>query len=122
MIRFRDQRGQINAGCFIVLIILAVVVVIAVKTVPVLVNMGDLQKEIELLAERAMLSSYTNAVIKGRILQKAEALHLPVAPENVVVKRNSQFIDITVTYDIEIDYPFYTYHWHKVHRVTGRLF
>jgi hypothetical protein len=122
MIRFRDERGQINAGCFIAVIVLAIAVVIAVKTVPVLVNMGDLQKEIELLAERATLSTYTNKLIKGRILQKAEALHLQVAPENIVVKRNSQFIDITVTYDIEIHYPLYTYHWHKVHQVTGRLF
>ena len=122
MIRFRDERGQINAGCFIALILLAVVVLIAVQTVPVLVNMGDLQKEIELLSERATISAYTNTRIKNRIMQKAEELHIPLEPENVVVKRTSQFIDITVTYDVDIHYPFYTYHWHKVHRVTGRLF
>jgi len=119
---FRRQKGQINAGCFLALIVVAVVVVVAVKTFPTVISVGDMQKEIELLAERANLSTYTNTRIKNKILQQAEELNLPVAPENIKIKRNSKFIDITVTYDIDIKYPFYTYHWHKVHDVERQIF
>jgi len=122
MKRFRYQRGQINAGCFIALLILAAAVVVAVKTVPVVVSMGDMQKEVETLAARANVSSYTNARIKGRLLQKAMELNLPVTPKSIRVERNSGFIRIVVTYDVDIKYPFYTYHWHKVHDYTGRIF
>jgi len=122
MIGFGRQEGQINAGCFVALIIVAIIVVIGVKTVPLMVEVGDMQKEIELLAERASLSTYTNKRIKGKILQKAEELNLPVAPENVKIKRSSKHIQITVTYDLVIKYPFYTYHWHKVHDVEREVF
>lgn len=119
---FRHQKGQINAGCFLALIVVAVVVVISIRTFPVMVNVGDMQKEIELLAERANLSTYTNKRIRDKILQRAEELNLPVAPENIKIKRNSKFIEVTVTYDIDITYPFYTYHWHKVHNVEREIF
>jgi cell division protein FtsL len=119
---FRSQRGQINAGCFVALIIVAIVVVVAVKTVPVMIDVGDLQKEIETLAERASLSTYTNKKIHDKIWQKAQELDLPVAPEDIKVKRSSKYIHITVTYTVRIKYPFYTYVWHKVHEVDREVF
>ena len=122
MKRFRGQLGQINAGCLIAVVILAVVTVVGVKTVPVMINVGEMQKEVEFVAERANVVGYTNKRIKNRLRRRAEVLHLPVAPENIEVRRNSQYVDIKVTYDLEIKYPLYTYHWHKVHTATGRLF
>ena len=122
MQRIRSELGQINDGCFLALIVLAIAVVVAVKTVPVVVSMGDMEKEIEALAARANVSTYTNSLIRGRILQKAQALDLPVTPKDIRIKRSSQYIRIVVTYDVTIKYPFYAYHWHKVHDYTGRLF
>ncbi len=118
----RRQEGQINAGCFLALIVIAVIVVISVKTFPVVINVGDMQKEIELLAERANLSTYTNKRIHDKILQKADELDLPVTSENIKIKRSSRHIHITVTYDLDIKYPFYTYHWHKIHDVEREIF
>ncbi len=118
----RSESGQINVGCFIALIVLAIAVVIAVKTVPVVISMGDMEKEIEALAARANISTYTNSVIRGRILMKAQQDDLPVTPKDIRIERNSQYIHIVVTYTVTIKYPFYTYHWHKVHDYTGRLF
>jgi len=118
----RRQKGQINAGCFVALIIVAIVAVVGVKTIPVVVNVGDLQKEIELLAERASLSTYTNKKIHNRIFQKANELDIPLSPENIKIKRSSKYIHIVVSYDIDIKYPFYTYHWHKVHEVDREVF
>ncbi len=122
MQRFRFQRGQINAGCFVALIILAIAVVVAMKTIPAVVSVGDMQKEIETLAARATLPNYTNQKIRGRIYQKALELDLPVTPKSIKITRNSQYIHIVVAYDLDLKYPFYTYHWHKVHDYTGRLF
>jgi len=119
---FRRQRGQINGGCLVAVLVLAVVVVLAVKTVPYIVNVGEMQKEVYFVAERANVIGYTNKRIKNHIRRRAENLHIPLAPENIQVKRNSQYVDIKVTYDLEIKYPFYTYHWHKVHTASGRLF
>ncbi len=122
MDRFSRQRGQINAGCFIALFLVVIVVIIATKTVPVIVEIGDLQKQIELLAERASLSTYTDKKIEGRIYQKAEELGLPVKPGNIKIQRTSQEIHIVVEYDVSIDFPGYTYRWHKVHDVRRPLF
>lgn len=122
MDRFSRQRGQINAGCFLALAVVAIVVIIGMRTIPVIVNVGDMQKQIELLAERATLSTYTNKKIQGRIYQKAEELGLPVKPGNIKIERSSQEIHIVVEYDLDIDFPGYTYHWHKVHDVRRPLF
>ncbi len=122
MNKIRFESGQINVGCFIALIVLVLAVVVAIKTVPVVVSMGDMEKEIEALAARANLSTYTNSVIRGRILMKAQEDDLPVTPQDIQIERNSQYIHIIVKYDVTIKYPFYTYHWHKVHDYTSRLF
>jgi len=122
MVQFSRQRGQINAGCFIALLVVVVVVIIGMRTVPVIVEVGDMQKQIELLAERASLSTYTNKKIEGRIYQKAEELGLPVKPGNIKIQRTSQEIHIVVEYDLAIKYPGYTYRWHKVHDVRRPLF
>jgi len=116
------QRGQVSAGCIVSLVVMLIVVVVAIQTVPVMVNIGDMDKEIGLLAERANLSRYTNQFIAGRILQKAEVLRLPVAKENIKIRRTSRDIEIFVDYDAKVDLLVYTYRWRKVHEVRRPLF
>lgn len=116
------QRGESKVGCVISLIVFLAAVIVAVKTVPVMVSMAELQSEIETVAERASISTYTNKVIVGRILQKAEDVDLPVGPDQIEIERHSKEIRIHVEYDVDVRYPFYTYHWHKVHHVERILF
>lgn len=116
------QRGESKLGCIVSIIVFLAVVIVAVKTVPVLVSMEELESEIEALAERGSISRYTDKYITGRILQKAEDVDLPVSPENIEIERHSKEIKVHVEYDVDVHYPFYTYHWHKVHHVERTLF
>lgn len=121
---WQAQRGEISVGCVIGFVVLVVVMLIAIKTVPVMINVGELQKEIESLAERANISQRhrQDSFLKERILDKAESLGLPVDSENIKINRRSQNIKITVSYSIEIKYPGYVYVWDKVHDVERQLF
>lgn len=116
------QRGESKIGCILALIIFLGAVVVAVKTAPVVINVGELQAEIEAQAERAGLPRHTNKLIRQRIVDKAEELHLPVRPEMIKIDRGRRDITIHLEYDIVLNYPFYTYRCHKVHDVTRPLF
>ena len=122
MVNLSRQRGESKVGCVISIIVFLAAVIIAVKTVPVLVSMAELDSEITTLAERASISRYTNKVIVSRILQKAEDVDLPVSPDQIDIERHSKEITIHVEYDVDVRYPFYTYHWHKIHHVERTLF
>ena len=56
------------------------------------------------------------------ILEKAEVLDLPVTKKNVKIARTSNRIKVTVTYVMEIEFPGYTYVWHKEHFHDRPLF
>jgi hypothetical protein len=92
-----------------------VVILIAIKVVPIQLNVGEFDKEIGVLADRANRREYTDQRILQSILIKAQALDLPVTKKEVVIKRTSTRIKITVIYDVAIDFPGYTYVWHKEH-------
>ncbi|MCP4903033.1 MAG: hypothetical protein GY906_39215 [bacterium] len=121
---WRIQRGEISVGCLIGFAVLIVVALIAIKTVPVMISVGEMQKEIEGLAERGNMSHRyrQDSFLHARIIDKSEDLRLRLSPENVKIERRSQDIRIRVEYDIEIRYPGYTYIWHKKHDVQRQLF
>ncbi len=116
------QRGESKIGCIVALVLFAAAVLVAVKTVPVMVNVGEFQSEITAQAERAGLPRHTDKYIRSHLLAKAEELHLPVLPEAIKITRRKNDITIHVEYDLDLDYGFYTYHWHKVHNVERPLF
>lgn len=118
----RWQRGESKVGCILALIIFLGALVVGVKTFPVVVNVGELQAEIEAQAERAGLPRHNDKFIRQRIMDKAEELRLPVRPEMIKIDRRKNDITIHIEYDVVLDYPFYTYHWHKVHHVIRPLF
>jgi hypothetical protein len=98
------------------MVVALVVVLVGIKVTPVVISVGELDKEISVLADRANRREYKDPRILADILQKAEALDLPVTKKNVTIKRSSKRIKITVSYDIPIKFPGgYTYVWHKEH-------
>ncbi len=116
------QRGESKLGCVVGLIIFGAAVWVAIQTFPVVINTGELQSEIQSQAERAGLPRHTEDYIRGRIVDKAEELHLPVTPDMVQIKRRKRDITIHLEYTVELDYGFYTYRWHKVHDVMRETF
>ena len=112
---WRFQRGDVPIGCLVGMVVTLVVVLIAIKVTPWVINVGELDKEISVLADRANRREYKDPRILADILQKAEALDLPVTKKDVTIKRTSKRIKITVEYDLPIQFPGYTYVWHKKH-------
>jgi len=119
---WRGQRGEISPGCIIGVIVLLIVVVIAMKTIPVLTRIGEFQATIENLSERASSSRYTNKVITERLLEKADDLQLPVTAQSIKITRRKSSINIHIEYELQVRYPMYTYNWKKVHDETRPLF
>lgn len=111
----RFQRGDVPIGCLVGGVVALVVVLIAIKVAPLMIDVGELDKEITALADRASRHDYNDARILRDILQKAEDLNLPVTQDEVTIKRSSKRIKITVIYDLPIEFPGHTYVWHKQH-------
>jgi hypothetical protein len=122
MTSWRSQRGDVPVGCLIGGVVLLIVILVAIKVTPVVVNVGELDNTISTLADRANRREYHDKRILAEILRKAESLDLPVAKKNVKIKRTSNRIKITVIYTIPIEFPGYTFMWHKEHFEDRPLF
>jgi hypothetical protein len=120
---WRYQRGDVPVGCLVGGVVAIVVVLISIKVAPIMIHVGELDREISSLADRANRREYTDQRIRRSILEKAEELDLPVdKKKGVDIKRTSNRIKITVRYTMTIEFPGYTYVWDKEHYHERPLF
>lgn len=122
MDRWRFQRGDVPVGCLVGMAVALLVVLISIKVVPIRIAVGELDKEIATLADRANRRDYNDKRILKDILAEAEQLDIPVSKKDVTIKRTSSRIKIDVVYDIPIEFPGYTYIWHKEHHHDRPIF
>ena len=122
MDRWRFQRGDVPVGCLVGMAVALLVVLICIKVVPIRIAVGELNKEIATLADRANRRDYNDKRILNDILAEAERLDIPVSKKDVTIKRTSSRIKIDVVYDIPIEFPGYTYIWHKEHHHDRPIF
>jgi len=113
--KLRRERGDVPVGCLVGLVVLAVALLIGIKATPVMIHVGELDKEINSLADRAGRRDYKDKRIIRDILKKAEEVNLPVTKESIKIERGRTHFKIWVTYQKDIDFVFYTYHWNKEH-------
>ncbi len=118
----RNQRGDVPIGCLVGFLVAVIVAVIAIRVVPVMVQVGEFDKEVKAMADRANRTEYTDKRIHKILLDKAEDLDLPVNSKSIWIRRSSTRIKIRVTYDYPIEFPGYTYVWHKEHYEDRPLF
>ena len=119
---WRYQRGDVPVGCLVGGAVALIVVLIAIKVAPIMIHVGELDKQIGVYADRANRREYNDKRIERAILTKAESLDLPVTKKDIKIKRTSNRIKITVVYNISIEVPGYTYVWHKEHFHERPLF
>jgi hypothetical protein len=112
---WRYQRGDVPVGCLVGGAVALVIMLVAIKVAPIMIHVGELDKQIGVYADRANRREYNDKRIARAILSKAESLDLPVTKKDIKIKRTSSRIKITVTYNITIEFPGYTYVWHKEH-------
>jgi hypothetical protein len=119
---WRYQRGDVPVGCLVGGAVALIVALIAIKVAPIMIHVGELDKQIGVYADRANRREYNDKRIERAILTKAESLDLPVTKKDIKIKRTSNRIKITVVYEIPIEFPGYTYVWHKEHFHERPLF
>jgi hypothetical protein len=118
----RGERGASNVGCIVGLAILAVVVLLAVRIIPVRVAVAELQDFCEKAADSASLPRMTNEIIADEIRLKAEEQHLPVSREDIKVWRDSSEVHVEVKYTVILDLYVHDYRWDVVAKADRTLF
>ena len=122
MTRWRYQRGDVPVGCLVGGVVALIVVLVTIKVAPIMLHVGELDREISALADRANRREYTDERIRRSILMKAESLDLPVDKKGIDIKRTSNRIKFTVRYTVNFEFPGYTYVWNKEHFHDRPLF
>jgi hypothetical protein len=122
MNRWRAQRGDVPVGCLVGFLVLLIVGIIAIKVVPVMMAVGEFDKEVKAQADRASLPRHHDKYIRKHLVATAEQLDIPITAKSIWIKRTSNRIKIRITYDKPIDFPGYTYIWHKEHFEDRTLF
>lgn len=122
MSSWRRQRGDVPVGCLVGFVVAVLVALIAIKVTPIMITVGELDKTIKANADRANVIGYTDKQIRKNILDKALELDLPVNSKAIWINRTATRIKIRVTYDVPIEFPGYTYVWHKEHLEDRLIF
>jgi len=99
---------------------LAVVALIAWKTIPVKLASSEMYDFIEEQAKFAANSP--DAELKKQILLKASQLGIELSPDRVSVERLGDRIRMKADYQIPVEFPGYTYVWKFHHEVDRPIF
>jgi len=121
MPRRNAQRGEGNLGCIVWVLLLALGVLIAWKTIPVKMSSAELYDYMDELA-RFSAGKEPPEDIKKKLLARANELRIPLDKEQVFVERNGDRIRMSVDYTIPVEFPGYTYQWHFHHELDRPIF
>ena len=121
MSRNRGESGEGRLGTFFALTLLAVMIYLGFKVIPVMINSYAFKDFIE---EEARFASVRkdDEEIRTRIYNKARELELPIAMEMIHTDRTNSRFDIAVSYAVPIVTPVYTYQYKRDERVSSPLF
>lgn len=112
---WKNQRGDVPVGCLLGFVVLVIIAIVAMNAVPAQLDLGEFEKRIQELADRANRLEYNNERIKREILEKARDLDFDVEEEQVEIDRNDKRIKVRVRFDQEIRFPGYT--WVRSHDI-----
>ena len=108
------QRGEISFGCIVGVIILLLAAFIGIKTVPIMSHVAEFSDECGRIADKANSANWRdNKKMQDTLYMKAQDLRLPISAEMIKITRTEKNLEIKVSYDVPIDFGFYTYVWHK---------
>lgn len=106
--RAKNQRGEGRLGLFVTLVVIGVGVFLAAKFVPLKINAYEFR---ETLREEAKYMSVHRDEQRAleRILERAEALHLPVSAKNINIQRTKSEVIVSANFQKPIDLKLTTY-------------
>jgi hypothetical protein len=115
MTAWKNQRGDVPVGCLLGFVVLVLIAVFAMNAIPAQLKLGEFEKRIDELADRANRREYTPVRIKNEILEKAKDLDFDVPEKNVEIDKNDRRIKIRVRFVQEVKLPGYT--WVRPHDI-----
>ena len=118
---FRHERGEGRFGTMFALFVLALVVYLGFKVVPVMVRGYEFRDYLHEQARFAAIRRDDDNLRKA-VIRKARELELPVQGGNIKFLRTSNRFDIAVKYTVQIETPVYTYDWVFDEKESAPLF
>ena len=102
----KKQKGESRLGCILYILIIVYIAIMAIQGVPVLYNNLQLKDEMGQVAQ----SYYSFHGHSGRmykiLLDKAHELDIPIDKKDIKVMKRGKNIEISVKYDVEINFLF----------------
>ena len=106
--RRNAQRGEGKLKTIIVLAILASVIYIAFRVVPVYVNNFELEDAMKTEARFAVVQRKSPDEVRESVFRKIQELKIPARREDIRIEQlGNSGLRITVTYTVVIDLPGY---------------
>jgi hypothetical protein len=107
--RLRHERGRSGRGCLLTLLLLAVVVYYGYGALGSYVRYWRMKDEMR--SQANLGPNLDDAVIRRRLVTKAQELELPTAANRFVIRRlaRPREIVITTTWQETIELPFYNW-------------
>ena len=102
---WKYQRGDVPVGCLLGFAVLVLIAIFAMSAIPAQLKLGDFEKRVTELADRANRREYRNERIKRDILAKAKDLDFDLPEKNLVIDRNDRRIKIYLHFDQVIRFP-----------------
>lgn len=107
MTAWKNQRGDVPVGCLLGFVVLVLIAIFSMSAIPAQLDLGEFEKRIEELADRANRREYNNERIKRDILQKARDLDFDVAEKDLKIDRTDKRIKIRVQFVQIVELPGY---------------
>jgi Domain of unknown function (DUF4845) len=101
------QRGAGRLKALVVLAIIAGMIYVAVKVVPILVNNYEFQDSIEDTARFATVNRQSAEDIRTAVLKEAQNEEIPIAAEDIHVKDDGGHVEISADYSVTVDLRVY---------------
>jgi hypothetical protein len=116
-VRFGARRGPAAVIAIRVrqaagLAVLAILVFLGARLIPIYLHNQELQQFVEDVAHRAVAPTSPDDVLRSWVLAKAADLELPVVADNVHIQRAPGIVRIDVRYMVRVNLPLYTVDLH----------
>lgn len=108
----RSERGAGRIGVFIWLVLMAIGIFIAARTIPMRLNVLEFHDYVDEQTRYAAASrNFTESELRQNILNKARELEVPIEPKRLTYERKKNEISVRVQHSVTIDLELYEWTW-----------
>ena len=106
------DSGNANIKTYLTLVFIICVIFVGFKVIPVYVNSYEIEDYIRQQTPFWLTQRATSDIIRGRVLQKARELELPIDADQVDVQASSARVTVNLDYTVPVDLKVYVVHLH----------